>query len=66
MLSCKCISVEDMFTQFKDLAAYCRQHGTAWILEKNLRVALDQVLPFNAFELLDNRVSIATTQVYPK
>ena len=60
------ISVEDMFTQVKDMAEYCRQHGTAWKLENYLRDALDQVLPSNVVELLDNRVSIATTQVYPK
>ena len=60
------ISVLTMFTQVKDMAAYCRQHGTAWKLEKYLRDALDQVLPSNAVELLANRVTIATTQIYPK
>ena len=60
------ISVHDMFTQVKDMATYCRQHGTVWKLEKYLRDALNQSLPSNSIDLMGNRVTIATTQIYPK
>ena len=60
------ISIQDMFTQVKDMAAYCRKHGTVWKLEKYLRDILNESLPSNSVQLMGNRVTIATTQIYPK
>ena len=60
------ISVQDMLTQVINITNYCRKNGTVWKLEKYLRDTLEDVLPLNVIDLIGNRVTIATTQVYPK